>query len=70
MVNGDKIKKRRQAKGWTLTQAAEAARWGRWGFTRWHDIEAGRRRNLTLDTLAAIADALGCQPADLLDERK
>ena len=34
--------------------------------TRWNDIEAGGRSNVTIDTLGVIADALACEPPVLL----
>ena len=66
LLNLVEIKKRRQALGLTLTQAAIAAGWKDKGRTTWHDIEVGRRQNITLDTLAAMAAALRCSIHDLL----
>ena len=66
LLNLAEIKKRRQALGLTLTQAGIAAGWNDKGRTTWHDIEVGRRQNITLDTLAAMAQALKCSIHDLL----
>jgi DNA-binding Xre family transcriptional regulator len=66
LLNLVEIKARRQALGLTLTQAAIAAGWKDKGRTTWHDIEVGRRQNITLDTLAAMATALRCSFHDLL----
>ena len=66
LLNVAEIKKRRQALGLTLTQAAIDAGWNDNGRTTWHDIEVGRRQNITLDTLAAMAKALKCSIHDLL----
>ena len=64
LLNLGAMKTLREAKGLTLSQAAEAAGLG--GPSRWRDIESGRRQNVTLETLARIADALGVEPSDLL----
>ena len=47
----------------TQTEAAKRA-----GITvgRWNDIEMGRRQNVTVETLATIAAALGVDARDLL----
>jgi hypothetical protein len=56
LLNLAEIKKRRQALGLTLTQAAIAAGWNDRGRTTWHDIEVGRRQNITLGgTLVDVA---------------
>jgi transcriptional regulator with XRE-family HTH domain len=60
LLNLAEIKKRRQSLGLTLTEAAIDAGWNDKGRTTWHDIEAGRRQNITLDTLAGMARALRC----------
>jgi DNA-binding Xre family transcriptional regulator len=66
LLNLAEIKKRRQTLGLTLTKAAIAAGWKDKGRTTWHDIEAGRRQNITLDTLAGMTKALKCSIHDLL----
>lgn len=43
-----------------------AARRAKMSVTRWSDIESGKRTNVTVKTLGRIADALGCNPCDLL----
>lgn len=49
-----------------LTQAQAAQRAGLTGLQTWSDIENGRRRNLTIETLDRIAAALGVKAKDLL----
>ena len=66
LLNLAEIKKRRRALGLTLTEAAIDAGWNEKGRTTWHDIEVGRRQNITLDTLAGMAKALKCSVHDLL----
>jgi hypothetical protein len=66
LLNVVEIKKRRQDLGLTLSQAAIDAGWNERGRTMWHDIEVGRRQNITLDTLAGMAKALKCSIHDLL----
>ena len=66
LLNLAEIKKRRQVLGLTLTQAAIDAGWKDKGRTTWHDIEVGRRQNITLETLAGMAKALKCSIHDLL----
>ena len=58
-----RMRELREAVPLTQAQAADKAGMSK---TRWNDIEAGGRANVTIDTLGVIADALGCQPADLL----
>jgi transcriptional regulator with XRE-family HTH domain len=48
-----------------LTQAEAAAR-AKMTVSRWCDIEKGGRRNVTMETLAIIAEALGCDARDLI----
>jgi transcriptional regulator with XRE-family HTH domain len=65
LLDTEKMKALRLAKG--LSQHAAAALAGlRGGRSRWADIETGTRPNITLETLASIAAALECDPADLL----
>ncbi len=66
MVDSGKIKSKRKQLGLTLSDAAIKAGWGKYGFTRWHDIEAGRRTNLTMSTIEAIAKTLGCAATELI----
>lgn len=63
MLDIEKMKDSREKAGLTQTQAAEKAGVSR---QRWNDIESGRKSNIELDTLAAIAKALRCDPCDLL----
>ena len=59
-----KIRRLREERGLTQAAAAKAAKLS--GPQTWSDIEHGRRRNLTLDTLERIAAALGVPAKDLL----
>ena len=60
MLNGDEIRKRREARGLSLREAAEEAGWGRMGFARWQRLEKGRQKNPELDTLLDVAKVLRC----------
>ena len=66
MIDKAKIKQRRLKLGYSLTDAAVAAGWGKVGRTRWHDIEAGRRNNLTMRTIERMAEVLKIKTKDLL----
>jgi transcriptional regulator with XRE-family HTH domain len=68
MLSPLKIKSRRDKLKLTLAEAATAIGWGPGGRGHWHDLESGKRNNLTSDTIKAIAKALGCKVKDLLDE--
>ena len=59
-----KIKTLREALGWTMQQAADAA--GIRSRQRWNDIESGIRPNPTIDTVQRMAQALGVKVDDLL----
>lgn len=63
-LDAHKVRTLREACGYTLAEAAERAGLG--GPQKWSDIESGRRKNLTLDTLDKIAKALGVSAKDLL----
>jgi transcriptional regulator with XRE-family HTH domain len=62
-----RMRELREERGLTQTDAAEKA-----GMTvsQWNDIEKGRKPNVTIETLAAIATALGCDARDLLTPAK
>lgn len=63
-VDFDKIRKLREAKGWSYAQAAKEA-----GFASrqiWYQIEMKIRPNVTVDTLDKMAKALGVKAKDLL----
>ena len=60
----EKIKRLREERGLSLQAAAEKAGIG--DRQRWHAIESGRITNVKLDTLEAIAGALGVKAKDLL----
>lgn len=65
ILNRDKVRELRESMGLTQDQAAKRAKLAG-GRARWGDIESGRRANITLETLALIADALQCDAATLL----
>ena len=60
----EKMRELRKARKMTQTEAAKAA--GMMSASRWSDIEAGERTNVTVETLSAIAAALGVDARDLL----
>lgn len=62
----EKIKDLRETADLTQVQAAAKAGMS---VSRWNDIECGGRKNLTLETLSVIADALGCDARDLIRPR-
>lgn len=63
-LDNAKIRKLRLAAGLTLAEAATRAGIGR--PQMWSDIEQGRRKNLTIDTLERIARVLNVRPGELL----
>jgi DNA-binding Xre family transcriptional regulator len=69
MLNARKIRQLRMKLGMSLADAAKAAGWKPSGRHRWHDFETGRRTSVTITTLEAIANALACEPADLLEKK-
>ena len=64
MLNTKWIRLLRKELGLTQEQAAQRA--GLKGKARWADIETGKRANITLSTLEAIAKALDVSPAHLV----
>ena len=65
MLDSEEVERRR--KDLDLTQEAAAGRAGlSGGRQHWSDIVAGRRKNITLDTLDKLAKALECSPKDLV----
>lgn len=52
-----------------LTQSEAAAKAGM-SVSRWNDIEAGGRSNITIDTLSVIAGVLGVDARELLTPKK
>lgn len=68
MVNAQEIRRRREALKLSLSEAAVAAGWGVAGRTRWHDIESGRRKNLELRSIQAIAKVLNVTVNTLLEK--
>lgn len=68
MLRRDEIKRRRELLGLTLDEAAKRA-----GFEhrqRWYAIEVGDRDNISVQTLEAIASALGCSLDDLVKRKR
>jgi transcriptional regulator with XRE-family HTH domain len=67
----DRAELRRRRNELDLTQQQVADRAGMTGGkAQVSDIETGRSGGVTLDTLARLAAALDCEPADLLISRK
>ena len=60
----EKLKTLRDRRGLTQEEAATLA--GLSGRQRWNDIESGRKANVTIETLEAVAKALGVKSRDLL----
>lgn len=63
-LDADKLKAERERLDLTQEEAAKAAGVG--SRQRWNDLESGRRKNVSLDTLGRIADAFGIDPCKLL----
>jgi len=61
-ILGGAIRSRRRELGWSQVRLASECSRARVSITQ---IEAGKQ-NVAFDTLIAIADALGCEPSDLL----
>lgn len=64
MINREEIRRRREAIGMTMVEAAVAA-----GFKhrqQWYAIETGQRKGLAVETLSAVARALRCNIDDLM----
>ena len=66
-LDRQKMRARRRELNITQAQAAELAGIPG-GASAWSDIEAGRRGNVTLETLARIASALECDARDLITD--
>jgi transcriptional regulator with XRE-family HTH domain len=64
MLDFQKIRVLRERLG--LTQAQAAKRAGMPSRATWNDIEKGRRANVTMETLDAIAKALGVRATELI----
>lgn len=68
MLDTKKIEARRQTLG--LSQEEAASRAGLATRQQWHAIESGRNTNVTMETLGRIAQALECDPRDLIRAAK
>jgi transcriptional regulator with XRE-family HTH domain len=64
IIDVEKIRKLRKGRKLSQTEAATLA--GLSGVARWSEIESGRMTNITMDTLAKMAKALGVKAKDLL----
>jgi transcriptional regulator with XRE-family HTH domain len=60
------MKRRRIALSLSVAEATERAGWHREKYTYWHNLEAGRRTNPTVQTLCQVALALRCKITDLV----
>lgn len=63
-IDRDEIKRRREALGLTMEEAAQRA--GFSGRQRWNGIEKGERQEVAFSTIVAVAKALGCTCDDLI----
>jgi transcriptional regulator with XRE-family HTH domain len=63
----ERMRQLRDAKGWSQTEAGAVA--GFTGASQWSDIETGRKKNPTLDTISRIAEALGVDARTLIKPR-
>lgn len=64
MLDTDKMESRRKSLG--LSQEQAALRAGLNGRQSWQNIASGRKANVTMETLSKIAEALECDPRDLI----
>ncbi len=64
-VDKEKLKRLRLGKGWTQIQLAQNANVSPDTVVRW---ERGRGRNPHPSALSKVADTLGVEPADLLED--
>lgn len=64
MLDTEKMEVLRKRRGHSQEDAAKRA--GLSGKQVWNDIVRGRRKNITMDTLDAIALALGCEARELI----
>jgi transcriptional regulator with XRE-family HTH domain len=65
-LDAEKLRKLRQAKGWTGDELAKRARLT--SRTHVSDIECGRKTEIRISTLEQLARALGVEPGELLKE--
>ncbi len=65
----DRARMRELREGLELSQV-EAAKKAGMRLSQWNDIEKGRRTNITIETLSAIAQVLGVDAGDLLTKPK
>jgi transcriptional regulator with XRE-family HTH domain len=64
MLDTKKIEARRKSLGFSQEEAATRA--GLASRQAWNNIASGRKANVTMDTLKKIAEALECDPRDLI----
>lgn len=63
-----KMRELREQQGLTMAQAAEAAGLSR--RSHWNDIEKGKKKAITVETLEGVAKALKISPCDLLTKNQ
>lgn len=68
VFNAAEVRRRREAVGMTLQEAADRAGWPASGRQRWYDLESGRKADPQISTVVAVARALKCRIEDLLLE--
>jgi transcriptional regulator with XRE-family HTH domain len=64
MLDTTKMEARRKELG--ISQVEAASRAGLTARQAWNNIETGKRVNITLETLTRIAEALECDPRELI----
>lgn len=64
VLDTEKVRRLRISSNLSMEQAALSA--GLAGRQSWYEIESGRKSDVRVSTLEAIARALGCRAADLL----
>ncbi len=67
-LDTERIKAQREKLGLSQQEAAEKAGMG--SRQRWNDVESGRKANISIETLEAIAKALGLSAKSLLTDAK
>ena len=63
-VNVTEIKRRREAMGLTMNEAASRAQFST--KQQWYAVESGARANPSAQTIVSVAFALGCRVEDLM----
>lgn len=67
VVDFSEIRRRREAKKFTLAEASKRARWS--SGQVWANLEQGTRDNPSIETLVKVAEVLGCRVDQLLRKK-